>query len=162
MNPEIIESFAIAENMAANRVYGDLYRDYGPSRDPTTNHYVSTQTWPWPRLPPFLGPSFLLFSSDTLPRLLQVLPQVPPFPLWEVWLSGLVAIKAEVLRIGVKDFFGPISKKVGTLDFFDKGLLQTEGVSLFIFRRLHVLGPVLVPSLESMGLQKRSFSTQNF
>merc|ERR1712157_62152 len=92
VNPEIIESFAIAENMAANRVYGDLYRDYGPSRDPTTNHYVSRQTWPWPRLPPFLGPSFLFFSSDTLPRLLQVLPQV--------WLSGLVAIKAEVLRIG--------------------------------------------------------------
>ena len=158
MNPEIIESFAIAENMAANRVYGDLYRDYGPSRDPTTNHYVSTQTWPRPRLPPFLGPSFLFFSSDTLPRLLQVLPQVPPLPLWEVWLSGLVAIKAEVLRIGVKDFFGPISKKVGISDFFDKGPL----LSLLIFRRLLVLGCILVPSLESLGLQKRSFSTRNF
>ena len=158
MNPEIIESFAIAENMAANRVYGDLYRDYGPSRDPTTNHYVSTQTWPWPRLPPFLGPSFLFFSSDTLPRLLQVLPQVPPFPLWEVWLSGLVTIKAEVLRIGVKDFFGHISRKVGISDFFDNGPL----LPLFIFRRLLVLGCILVPSLESLGLQKRSFSTQNF
>ena len=158
MNPEIIESFAIAENMAANRVYGDLYRDYGPSRDPTTNHYVPTQTWPWPRLPPFLGPSFLLFSTDTLPRLLQVLPQVPPFPLWEVWLSGLVAIKAEVLRIGVKDFFGLISRKVGISDFFDKGPL----LPLLIFRRLLVLGCILVPSLVSLGLQKRSFSTQNF
>ena len=115
--------------MAANRVYGDLYRDYGPSRDPTTNHYVSTQTWPWPRLPPFLGPSFLLFSSDTLPRLLQVLPQVPPLPLWEVWLSGLVTIKAEVLRIGVKDFFGHISRKVGITDFFLTRVLFRRSIS---------------------------------
>ena len=121
VNTQIIESFVKAETMAANRIYGDLHRDYGPSRDPSAEHYLPSHLWPWPRFPPFLGPNFLLFSSDTLPRLLYSLPLLPPFsPWWEVWLSGLVGIQAEVLRIGVKDFFAPLRRKVSTgCDLFD-------------------------------------------
>ena len=128
VNVEAIESFATAETMAANRVYGDLHRDFGPSRDPSSTHYVPSYMWPWPRFPPFLGPNFLLFSSDTIPRLLHSLPLVPPFPLWEVWLSGLVGIQAEVLRIGVKDFFAPVWKKVSarSCDVFVHGRLFLE------------------------------------
>ena len=128
VNVEVIESFATAETMAANRVYGDLHRDFGPSRDPSSTHYVPSYMWPWPRFPPFLGPNFLLFSSDTIPRLLHSLPLVPPFSLWEVWLSGLVGIQAEVLRIGVKDFFAPVWKKVSarSCDVFVHGRLFLE------------------------------------
>ena len=114
VNTKIIESFVTAETMAANRIYGDLHRDFGPSRDASADHYVPSHMWPWPRFPPFLGPNFLLFSSDTLPHLLHSLPLLPPFSPWEVWLSGLVGIQAEVLRIGVKDFFAPLSRKVST------------------------------------------------
>ena len=146
VNVEVIESFATAETMAANRVYGDLHRDFGPSRDPSSTHYVPSYMWPWPRFPPFLGPSFLLFSSDTIPRLLHSLPLVPPFSLWEVWLSGLVGIQAEVLRIGVKDFFAPVWKKVSarSCDVFVHGRLFLE--TSFLCRRLPALGSTTEPS----------------
>ena len=146
VNTQIIESFVKAETTAANRIYGDLYRDYGPSRDPSADRYVPAYLWPWPRFPPFLGPNFLLFSSDSLPRLLHSLPRLPPFSPWEVWLSGLVGIEAEVLRIGVKDFFAPVSRKVSTGgDLFDP---PCSNSSVAFYRLLFALGCATVPSVE--------------
>ena len=112
INTGIVEKFAQAETVAANRVYGDLLRDQGPARDPAAPHHVPHYAWPWSRFPPFLGPAFLLFSSDTLPHLFLSAPNVPPTTLWEVWLTGLLGLHAGVLRIGVRDFFMPLSSQV--------------------------------------------------
>ena len=80
INREIIERFAGVESIAANRMYGDLLRDYGPARDPASPRHLATAAWPWPRFPPFLGPALLLLSADTLPRLLLAAPPSRPSP----------------------------------------------------------------------------------
>jgi hypothetical protein len=112
INKDIIERFAGVESIAANRVYGDLLRDYGPAREPASPRHLTAAAWPWPRFPPFLGPALLLLSADTLPRLLLAAPALPPLALPEVWLTGLVGLHARILRIGVKEFFAPVRRKV--------------------------------------------------
>lgn len=127
VNTKVIAKFSAAETYAANRVYGALYRDYGPTRSPAHPHHTPETAWPWPRYPPFLGPEFLLLSMDTLPRMLQEATQVPLFHLWEIWLTGLVSLRAGILRIGIKQFFASVTGQAGVCQWPHYGVITGLG-----------------------------------
>ena len=76
----------------------------------TADHFISREEWPWDLLPPFLDPHVMMFSQDTLPLLLQQAGRVPVMKYPEIWLSSLLALRAGVIRVGLKDWFGPVGR----------------------------------------------------
>ena len=72
-----------------------------------TEHFTSMEEWPWNLLPPFLDKHVMMFSQDTLPLLLHHSSRVPVFKHPEIWLSSLLSLKAGVIRVGLKNWFGP-------------------------------------------------------
>ena len=107
ISPEAVSRLASRHSVSSNRVLGSLYKRYGPARQPEAEHHTSEADWPWPMFPPFLDPGLLMFSQDTLPPLLQHSASVPLFRHHEIWLTGLVSLQAEVIRMGLKDSFLP-------------------------------------------------------
>lgn len=123
INQKIMNKFARRERFSANRIYGDLYKTYSPNHDPLSFHYIPSDLWPWPLYPPFLGPEVIIFSSDTLPHLLLAVPNVPVFKIWEIWLTGLVGMHTNVVRIGMKKFFKSL-KLENTQESFNISTLE--------------------------------------
>ena len=107
ISPEAVSHLASRHSVSSNRVLGSLYKRYGPARQPEATHHTSEAEWPWPMFPPFLDPGLMMFSQDTLTSLLQNSASVPLFKHHEIWLTGLVSLQAEVIRMGLKDSFLP-------------------------------------------------------
>ena len=107
ISPEAVSRLASRHSVSSNRVLGSLYKRYGPARQPEAAHHTSEAEWPWPMFPPFLDPGLMMFSQDTLTPLLHHSASVPLFRHHEIWLTGLVSLQAEVIRMGLKDSFLP-------------------------------------------------------
>jgi len=127
INPAVMSKFAAKETYSSNRIYGTLYRGYTPARTPSSPHHTTTYQWPWQLYPPFLGSQVQVFSEDTIPLLLQAATKVPLLKHWEVWLTGLVSLSAEVIRMGVRDFFSS-SPSAGRPDCYWAGRGAVWGV----------------------------------
>ena len=108
VNTAAVSALAARHAVSSNRVLGALYKRYSPARAPGAPHHTPAQEWPWRLYPPFLGPHLAIFSQDTLARLLRAVPEVPLFRHPEVWLTALVSLRAEVIRLGLKDSFTPL------------------------------------------------------
>ena len=103
ISPEAVSRLASRHSVSSNRVLGSLYKRYSPARDTEAPHHTSEAEWPWPLYPPFLDPGLMMFTQDTLTPILQHSASVPLFKHHEIWLTGLVSLQAEVIRMGLKD-----------------------------------------------------------
>jgi len=110
INTKIMKKFTKRENYSANRIYGNLFKGFSPSRDSSSQHFTTKHLWPWEIFPPFLGSRLAIFSQDTVVRLLHAATQIPFFKHPEIWLTGLVSLHAEIIRMGVKDLFTGLSE----------------------------------------------------
>ena len=105
MNVVKFQILAKQEMYSANRIYGQLLKEMLPDRHSGRPHFVSQQTWPWPRFPPFIkGPSYVI-SGDVVPRLLVAMRHTKYFPLQQVYFTALATLTNRVMRIGIAKFF---------------------------------------------------------
>ena len=103
ISPEAVSRLASRHSVSSNRVLGSLYKRYSPARQAQAPHHTSEAEWPWSMYPPFLDPGLMMFTQDTLTPILQHSASVPLFKHYEIWLTGLVSLQAEVIRMGFKD-----------------------------------------------------------
>ncbi|TRY70351.1 hypothetical protein TCAL_09419 [Tigriopus californicus] len=93
------------EHHSAHRLYGTLMKDMKPDRNPNGKHHISEESWPWNGYPGFLDGPSLILSGDVMPRLLTAVKYTPILALENVYLTGVAALAASVMRIGIRDFF---------------------------------------------------------
>ena len=76
-----------------------------------SKYYVSRQTWPWSKYPPYLFGGAYVIGRDAVGHLLAAAQTTPFFVFEDVYITGLCAYKANITVISSKRY--PFKSRVG-------------------------------------------------
>ncbi|XP_050023150.3 beta-1,3-galactosyltransferase 5-like [Dermacentor andersoni] len=85
-------------------MWGHLYRDHQPHRNVSSKWYVSRKEYAPDTYPPFLSGTGYLISGDSIAALEELTHDECFFPLEDIYLTAIVAERAQVSRLGFDGF----------------------------------------------------------
>ncbi|CAN7951816.1 unnamed protein product, partial [Ixodes pacificus] len=88
----------VMQRKRTDAIYGHLYANKRPYREPSSKWYVSKEEYNGTEYPPFVAGAFYVLGGSILRRLYDASEQEPFFWLEDVFLTGFVAEKAGVNR----------------------------------------------------------------
>ncbi|CAG0891756.1 unnamed protein product [Darwinula stevensoni] len=100
--------FIDTHHAAINTIFGFLFTNGKPDRNPHSKWHVSESEYPATHYPRFVaGPAYLLTSDTLHPLWKSALPH-PFFKLEDVFLTGLIAQNLHINRLGDPKFFNHV------------------------------------------------------
>lgn len=87
-------------------LYCSTFFDYGPVRNPADEFFVTRNEYPYDKFPPYCEDFAYILSNDVMLRLLEATKDVPFFWRDNVYVTGMLAAKAEVKHTDMAERHG--------------------------------------------------------